>query len=592
MAEDNNRFYVLKITDPEGNDILPAAGTSLFFEQSESPDGVTYFLTGSNARILEVRDGMLSLNDYRLEPFGYATVERIQTGVVTQEFQAADYVVTASYGPEAGFPQDTEMKVREILPGTPEYALYSGMTEETLGEEWSEITLERYFDITFVSGGKEMEPQADVDVQILFKDVIELTEKHDVQAVHIENNEARVIESETESNEDAAKRSDEVIDTVSFTADSFSVYGVVRRTKITQKVLAADGNTYEISVTYGQDADIPADAELVVTEILPDDVRYAEYLQQAVRAALEQSEGEKSGEDEGVYIGEDQYGRFFDIEIRSDGQEIEPDGNVSVKISLADTPEERKDELLVVHFAGAEPDILGAETDTEDTICFETDSFSVYGVITMPSSQPQNDLGDLDSRRFTMNHNGQYVTNTVDNATTNLFHKTRNANEATVWTFEATDTNGVYNIFTTDAQGNKLYMHLDRRDASRAHAALSSEPQGFRVTRNSNGTYVFETSSGGVTYWLNEFNGGTGFAGWYARNTNDDVFNLQFADPVMENGKEYMVLVKYDGNYYIVNNDASLTRVDYDPVNNKVAVDNPMLWTVDGTNPNKHIYFR
>ena len=592
VSEENNRFYVLKLTDPEGNEILPAAGMELICEQLDIPEGVICFLTGSDARTLEARDGMLLIDDYRMEPFGYATVDRIQTGVVTQEFHAADYLVTAAYGPEAGFPSDTEMKVREIVPGTPEYALYSGMTEDTLGEEWSEITLERYFDITFVSGGKKVEPQADVEVQIIFNDVIELTEEHDVQAVHIENNEAKVIESETDSNEDAARRSEAVIDTVAFTADSFSVYGVVQRTKITQKILAADGNTYEISVTYGPDAAIPADAELKVTEILPEDVRYAECLQKAVRAALEQSDREAPGKDEGVYIGEDQYGRFFDIEILSGGQKIEPEGAVSVKISLADTPEERTEELLVVHFAETEPDILSAQIDTEENIQFETDSFSVYGVITMPSSQPQNDLGDLDSRRFTMNHNGQYVTNTVDNATTNLFHKTRNANEATVWTFEATDTNGVYNIFTTDAQGNKLYMHLDRRDASRAHAALSSEPQGFRVTRNSNGTYVFETSSGGVTYWLNEFNGGTGFAGWYARNTNDDVFNLQFADPVMENGKEYMVLVKYDGNYYIVNNDASLTRVDYDPVNNKVAVDNPMLWTVDGTNPNKHIYFR
>ena len=592
VSEDHNRFYVLKLTDPEGNEILPAAGISLVCEQLDSPEGVTFFLGGSNARILEKQESMLTIGDYRMEPFGYAMVDRIQTGIVTQEFYAADYLVMAAYGPEAGFPSDTEMKVREIVPGTPEYALYSGMTEETLGEEWSEITLERYFDITFVSGGKEVEPQADVDVQIIFRDVIELTEEHDVQAVHIENNEAKVIESETDSNEDAAKRSGEVIDTVSFTSDSFSVYGVVQRTKITQKVLAADGNTYEISVTYGQDAAIPADAELVVTELQPEDVRYAECLQKAVRAALEQSEQESPGADEGVYIAEDQYGRFFDIEIRSGGQKIEPEGNVAVKISLADTPDERTEDLLVVHFAETEPDILSAEIDTEDHIQFETDSFSVYGVITMPSSQPQNDLGDLDSRRFTMNHNGQYVTSTIDSATTNLFHKTRNANEATVWTFEATDTDGVYNIFTTDAQGNKLYMHLDRRDASRAHAALSSEPQGFRVNRNSNGSYVFETTSSGVTYYLNEFNGGTGFAGWYARNTNDDVFNLQFTDPVMENGKEYMVLVKYGGNYYIVNNDATLTRVDYDAVNNKVAVDNPMLWTVEGDNPNKHIYFR
>ena len=594
VTEDGNRFYVLKMTDPEGNEILPAAGMNLICEQSESPEGVTYFLAGDNARILEAQDGTLLISDYRMEPFGYATVERIQTGIVTQEFQAPDYLVTAAYGPEAGFPSDTEMKVREIRPDTPEYAIYSGMTEETLGEEWSEITLERYFDITFVSGGKEVEPQAEVDVQIVFKDVIELTEEHDVQAVHIENNEAKVIESETESNEDAAKQSQELIDTVSFTADSFSVYGVVRRTKITQKVLAADGNTYEISVTYGQDASIPADAELVVTELLPGDERYAEHLQQAVRAALEQSGVEIPAEDEGVYIREDQYGRFFDIEIRSGGLKIEPEGNVTVKIGLADAPEERKDELLVVHFAGSEPDILGTETETEGTIRFETDSFSVYGVITMPSSTPQNNLADLDSRRFTMSHNNLYVTKTIDAGTTNQFHKTRNANEATVWTFEATGTAGVYNIFTTDAQGNKQYMNLNRRDGSRAHAALSSTPQGFRVTRDNNGRYEIQTAEpqSNVLFYLNEFNGGTGFAGWYQRNTADDLFDLQFIDPVMENGKEYMVLVKYDGNYYIVNNDASLTRVDYDAVNNKVAVENPMLWTVDGDNPNKHIYFR
>ena len=69
-----------------------------------------------------------------------------------------------------------------------------------------------------------------------------------------------------------------------FTSDSFSVYGVVQRTKITQKVLAADGNTYEINVTYGQDAAIPADAELIVTELLPGEERYDEYLRKAVLA--------------------------------------------------------------------------------------------------------------------------------------------------------------------------------------------------------------------------------------------------------------------------------------------------------------------
>ena len=395
VVEENNLFYILKLTDPEGNEILPAAGLSLICEQSDSPAGVTYFLTGENARILEAQDGILSVSDYRMESFGYATIDRIQIGTVTQEFQSEDYLVTAAYGPEAGFPSDTEMKVREILPGTPEYALYSGMTEETLGEEWSEITLERYFDITFVSGGKEVEPQADVDVQIIFKDVIELTEEHDVQAVHIENNEAKVIESETDSNEDAARRSGEVIDTVAFTSDSFSVFGVVQRTKITQKVLAADGSTYEINVAYGQDAGIPDGAELEVREITEGSALWDVYRQQTA-LVLEADEVYMPG--------------LFDISIVHEGKKIEPQVPVNVSIRLVKAEPGRN--LQVVHFTEtpALEMMRVSEKETEEqvdeqadrddsgeekwlasekiscvvmegeTITFETDSFSVYAL--------------------------------------------------------------------------------------------------------------------------------------------------------------------------------------------------------------------
>ena len=595
VADEGNRFWLPVITDADGNEIHPQTRVTVTFTVPETPRGAEWFLTGDDARILEEQDGTVTIADYTMDPFGYAMMERVQIGTVTQEYTASDYTVTASYGPEAGFPEDTEMKVREIKPGTPEYALYSGMTEEALGEDWTEITLERYFDITFVSGGEELEPQADVDVQIIFRDVIELTEEHDVQAVHIENQEAVVIESETDSNEDDAKWNSEAIDTVSFTSDSFSVFGVVQRKKITQKVLAADGNTYEINVTFNQESGLPADAKLVVTELLPGDERYAECLQKAVRKVFDEygNEEETIEEENGeVYIAEDQYARFFDIEIRSEEQKIEPEGNVSVSINLTDAPEERADELMVVHFAGEEPDILAAEIDTETSIQFETDSFSVYGVITVPSGQPQNNLEDLDSRTFKFRHNRQYVTSEVVSGTsTAQFLKTDNVDNATTWTFEATDQTGVYNIYTTDNQGNKVYMNLIRRDDNRANAVLGSEPQAFTVTRNNNGTYRFTTVSRGTTYYLNEFNGERGFAGWYQQSPGFDSMTIDFQDPVMENGKQYMVLVKYDDKYYIVNNDASLTEVGYDPATNRVIVENPMLWTVDGTNPNRHIYF-
>ena len=383
VTEKVSQFYALRITDADGNSIEPKAGVTLTYTNPDSPQDVEYFLTGDHARIMKPENGRLSIPGYAMELFGYASVEKVQIGTVTQEYVARDYTVTASYGPEAGFPADTELKVREIKPGTPEYALYSGMTEEALNEDWSEITLERYFDITFVSGENELEPQADVDVQITFRDAIELTEEHEVQAVHIENNEAKVIESETDSVK-TAKYHDEAIDTVTFSADSFSVYGVVQKKKIIQKVLAADGQTYEIEVTYGPEAGIPEDAEVKVEEI-PEGSDLWEAYRQLTATAL--------GADNVRLPG------LYDISIIADGQTIEPAIPVNVSIKLANA--ESGEELHVVHFPEDLPEELvaaaaeqgedaapAAETQIEteqitavvtgDTVTFETDGFSVY----------------------------------------------------------------------------------------------------------------------------------------------------------------------------------------------------------------------
>ena len=768
IADEGNAFYLLSLTDAEGNEVYPGAQVELILEQKNRPDGTTCFLTGENARILDEEEGKISVTDYSMEPVGYATIQLIQTGIVTKEYSGADYIVTASYGPEANFPANTEMKVREIRPDTPEYALYSGLTEEALAEEWNEITLERYFDITFISGGKEVEPSGNVDVQIVFKDVIELTEEHDIQAVHFENKEAVVIESETDSIDEEAKRSEEVIDTVSFTSDSFSVFGVVQRTKITQKMLAADGNTYEINVTYGPDAGIPENAELLVEEIIPgsdlweayrkqtaaalgaDDVRlpglydisilvdgqkiepltsvnvsvrlvnaesgeelhvvhfteelpeklvvsgdkqtevqslateeriasekitdavvegdtvtfdtdgfsvyafaytvvvyyrtvsgenyritldygpdsgipagaelqveellpgderYTEYLEKALRTITasenaggpvdenvdEAAENEADGEDkeeiiEDIFIPEDQYARFFDIEIRADGQKIEPTGSVSVTFELVDAPEDRQDELKVIHFTGETTEIIDAAVSADAGILFETDSFSVYGVVTFASDRPA--VIDLDGRSVTISRNGHYITSGIlTGGNANRFNA-GDSSSAIEWTFEDAGQPGKYYIYTLDDHGIKQYMNLVPKAPgdTRAHAALSDSPQPFTVTRNDN-TYLFATDEmDGKTYYLNDFRGETGFAGWHGSNSGENRLTLNFTDLVIGSGTKYMTLVKYDGKYYIVNNSGTLTEVQYNPVTKMVATEDPLLWEYQ-EHPNGNLLF-
>ncbi|MBQ9061604.1 MAG: Cna B-type domain-containing protein [Eubacterium sp.] len=57
------------------------------------------------------------------------------------------------------------------------------------------------------------------------------------------------------------------------------------------------------------------------------------------------------------------------------------------------------------------------------------------------------------------------------------------------------------------------------------------------------------------------------------------------------NNEPQMILVKDGNRYYIVNNDASLTEVGYDEASGTVSVTDPMLWTIDGSGSNRHIYF-
>ena len=755
---DEALFYLLTLTTPEGTEIHPTAGVTLTCTNLVIPADATGFVTGSNAENVDWT-GDLNI-EFLPDAIGYAYLKQVQIGTVTLVHEDRDYMVTASYGPDAGFPVGTQLKVREIMPGTPEYTLYSGMTDEALNEDWSEITLERYFDIAFVKGEAELEPQADVDVQITFRDKIEENEDTEVAAVHIENNEANVIESETDSQK-AAKHDDEAIDTVAFTSDSFSVYGVVQKKKIITKILDAQGHTYEIEVTYTQEAEIPEDAQvkveeipegsdlweayrlqtaaalnaddvrlpglyditivdaegnkvepkaavnvafkllnddttediqvvhfkeeipqelveaaaqtqettdqtevqteplaeedkiaseeiqasvegdtvtfdtdsfsvyafaytivtyyktasgetykitlnydensgipegstLNVEEILPGDERYNEYLEMALKAAGQTTEAEEAATEGAVteegtevseeaavteettetIIPENQYARFFDIEIRNNDQKIEPTGKVSVTVELADMPKDKQDTLKVVHFTEAEAILVKADA-TSESITFDADSFSVYGVIVYESN-PTGVTG-LDGRSFTIRHNGYVSANVDKNATTNLFLK---SSEPTVWYFEAAGESDVnpYYIYTI-VDKTKLYMRLNRSDSNNAHAELSEVPQAFEVGMDGS-QYTFKTTSNNTNYYLNAFRNTNGFAGWYTRSKKDDKFDLEFQDPLLTEGENYAVIVKAQGGdtYYAVQNDGKLQAVDYNPDTNTVTLDYPLFW--------------
>lgn len=479
-------------------------------------------------------------------------------------FEGEDYTVTVAFGEDAGFLQGTELNVREILPGTEEYRLYSGQTEEVLNENWDAVAeFARYFDITFIYNEEEIEPLAPIDVQVTFAEAIPVAEDSSLQAIHFAEEGAQVIDSNTDSVE-AAAEDYSTVDTVAFSADSFSVYAFVQTAKITEQVIAADGNAYRIEVTYEQDSGIPLNAGLSAAEILPEDGRYEELLQEALAAAGRESAA---------------YARFFDIEIQANEEKIEPQDNVSVRMTLDDVLETEPEELKIVHFAEEETVVLDAETGDDSGILFETDSFSVYGVlVTEPTPVMAN---NLDGRTFKIAHNSQYFTADIVTGNTNQFRKTANPDEATVWQFESAGEDGKYYIYTyTD--GVKQYMRLNRRDVNNAHAELGSEPQAFTVNDIGNGNFTLSAVSRGTTYYLNEFYSGSGFAGWHERSASYDRMNLIEYPTSVNNGEEYILVVKHEGEYYTVLNDGTLRRAEaLSSSPGFISTDDPMVWQYD-----------
>ena len=378
--------------------------------------------------------------------------------------------------------------------------------------------------------------------------------------------------------------SEETLTVTMKNGDSFTIN--VTDSQIKKTVITASGEKYEITVTYGPDAEIPEGADLSVREIENDSDEFTEYLSGAAERLSADSE-------------DISYARFFDIKIVTEEEEnIEPKAPVQVSIILKEAPKQAAAGLQVVHFGAEGAEILSSKLYEEakaDAIemRFETDEFSVYATITAPAP---TDMTDLDGRTFTISRDGRYATSTITDINTGTadgLGKTTSAAQATVWQFEQVD-GATYRIFTMES-GTKQYLKLTKStgDVNRANVSLvtgESNASVFTVSQDGN-AYRFSTQSDGTTYYLDEHNGNSGdaFAGWHGA-TDNGRLTLNFTQPIMENGKDYMTLVKYNGKYYIVNNDATLTEVEYNEATQEVRVEDPMEWHVEHIGSDSHIY--
>ncbi|MBR2523529.1 MAG: hypothetical protein IKE53_03725 [Clostridiales bacterium] len=154
------------------------------------------------------------------------TEAQTQTDLI---FNGSDYSVNVSYGPGTGLPSDLDLVVSEI-PAGDVYDEYLGLTSDALGNP--EIGTARFFDISLMKDGSEMEPAEGTSVAVTIS--LNSSLNSDVNVVHINNeSEASVVDISGITENGGTE--------VSFDAEGFSVYAVVdgpRPAVITPKQVA------------------------------------------------------------------------------------------------------------------------------------------------------------------------------------------------------------------------------------------------------------------------------------------------------------------------------------------------------------------
>ena len=395
---------------------------------------------------------------------GFNTRVAIDKNILASD--GKNYKVTVTYGAEAGIPEGAELQVEEILPGKSReyeaddnhrnahsthdknYEEYVSRTQDAL-DDGEKVAFARFFDITIVKDGTEIQPSEDVDVRIELAD--ELSEN--VKAVHF-GDEVEVL--------DAARVDAESLnDAVEFTASGFSVYGIVG-TVIEKNVLASDGHNYRITASYGPETGIPLDSDLSVEEILSESELYDEYVLKTETAL-------------GMADGSAGYVRLFDISIvdREDPgikYQPAPGSAVDVRIELADCESEC---LSVVHFEdGSEDGVLVASStesaENAQAVTFEAESFSVYGIVDLEPVETASSVDELSGNSYfvsLIDGNNQYYyadpltlvgsawkfqrATTLDNAARFYFEET-----------QADEQGNRFLIYILDEEGNKSYVNL------------------------------------------------------------------------------------------------------------------------------------
>ena len=419
--------------------------------------------------------------------------EDLATLMPAQDFkETVGNIHVSVHADKETFYKGTYMKVEPV-----ETSNIIDSLEETISESVASVVA---VNITFYNeNNEEVEPQKEVSVSIT-SDVI--NEMKDSVIVHVDDNgETALVNKASEANNN-----------VSFDTKEFSIYAVVGTETISTLYNASNGNTYEVTVTYGPEAKIPYGSKLQVTEFADNSNEYAN----ARKAVL--ADKKARGEE----IDYSSLGlSALDISILDkDGIEIEPEAPVKVDLKIKALPgvndlSEVSDSIGIQHHVETENGIIvdrvnynnSTNPDSVTSIFDVKTNESVIstGMVVDPNSIHEEDFNN-ENQIDTSFEVGEFSTFTI--------------------TWNRTNTAKVHYV---DESGNELTVVNGREnDSNTSPAFLIYDIEGYEYVKTTiesvGGTQIAPLLRLNSNKWQYTTNMSNNSVTWQDLSNNDDIY--------------------------------------------------------------------
>lgn len=281
----------------------------------------------------------------------------------------------------------TQLDVKDEIPNLENV---NQAIDEKLAEKFEETAALRPFDINLTDEkGKDAEISGEVTVNVALAEPVSKENAEEIGVEVYQVTDAGDAEEVTDITYTEEVNGEETAITgFSFTTADTAPYVFVEKETITVNYLTSEGDTYEIRVTFGPEAEIPVNAQLQVFEIPEGTDAYEEYYQKALQ---------------NIEIGENLefvMARLFDISIIADGQEIQPKAPVEVNVCMtrdratfSEAAVEEELQYMAVH-VDESAEVIEATNEAnseQDKVSFEANGFSPYMIFAV--SQTSDAVG-------------------------------------------------------------------------------------------------------------------------------------------------------------------------------------------------------